>query len=156
VKRTDELSATFVDTEALQLGVAREQESLYKAYEAMLGAGVPKEVARINTPVSRYSVMRWKANLRNWLQMLKLRDHGAAQWECQQYAKAVGQIIAALWPRTYALWEEHTKYAVTLSRSEVNEMKDLLRGGKRMPRESRSHEVPPEELLSQGLLEKFK
>jgi thymidylate synthase ThyX len=135
----------------VQRFIATEQQSTYENYEKMLGVGVPKEVARINTPVSRYSVMRWKANLRNWLQMFTLRDHGAAQWECQQTVKPIVEIARALFPRTIALWEEHTKYAVTLSRSEVEEMKELLRGGKRMPREEERGE-----LLSEGFLGKFK
>ncbi len=46
--------------ELFQLAVAREQESAYEAYEAMIRAGVPKETARINTPVSRFSKMRVK------------------------------------------------------------------------------------------------
>jgi thymidylate synthase (FAD) len=141
----------LAEPEELQLSVAREQEGAYDMYESMLAAGVPKEVARINTPVSRYSVMRWKANLRNWLQMFTLRDHHAAQWECQQTVKPIVEIARALFPRTIALWEEHTKYAVTLSRSEVEEMKELLRGGKRMPREEERGE-----LLSEGFLGKFK
>jgi thymidylate synthase ThyX len=86
--------------------------------------------------------------------MLTLRDHDAAQWECRQFAQACGQIIAALWPRTYTLWEEHTKYTVTLSRSQVDEMKALFRGEKNLPRERDfGHES---ERLSEGLLEKFK
>lgn len=132
--------------------VKNEQAVIYDNYDAMVSLGVPKETARINTPVSRYSVMRWKANLRNWLQMLTLRDDSHAQWECQQFAQPCGQIIQALWPRTHALWEEHTKHAVTLSRSEVQEMKDLLRGERAMPREAGGIDFP----LSEGFLGKFK
>lgn len=145
-------SAPEYDYEAWQLAVAREQEELYETYAGLIENGAPKEIARINTPVSRYSVMRWKANLRNWLQMFTLRDHHAAQWECQQTVKPIVEIARALFPRTVALWEEHTKFAVTLSRSEVQEMKDLLRGERAMPREGNGDSAR----LSEGFLGKFK
>jgi thymidylate synthase (FAD) len=155
-KQADSASSASADylvmgVEEIVECVGLEQGAIYDFYETQLKNGVPKEIARINTPVSRYSVMRWKANLRNWLQMFTLRDHHAAQWECQQTVKPIVEIARALFPRTIALWEEHTKYAVTLSRSEVEEMKELLRGGKRMPREEERGE-----LLSEGFLGKFK
>lgn len=108
--------------------VEAEQDEIYESYELMLKYGVPKEVARINTPVSRYSKMRATTDLRNWLAFLTLRDAPSAQLEIQQYAKAVAEIVKALWPRTYALYEEHTKYAVTLSRSEARTLHAMGRG----------------------------
>lgn len=126
--------------ETMQQRVQREQQDAYTEYVRMLEAGVPKEVARINTPVSRYSSMMWKANLRNWLQMLTLRDEEHAQWETREFAKACGVIVQRLFPRTYWLWEEYTKHAVTLSRSEAASLKamlcDLRDGHPSLPAES--------------------
>ena len=96
-----------------------EQQSIYDRYEHMLAEGLAPEVARIDCPVSRYSRMRAKTDLRNWLAFLALRMAPNAQWEIRQYADAVAEIVKALWPRTYALFEEHTLHAVTLSRTEV-------------------------------------
>lgn len=110
----------------LQMELAGEQANIYETYESMLGAGVPKEVARINTPVSRYSRMRAKANLRNWLAFLHLRLAPNAQWEIRQYANAVATIVKAAWPRTWALFEEYTLGAVTLSKSEVAAVRKAL------------------------------
>lgn len=76
-------------------------------YEILLSEGMPKELARLVLPVGRYSKMRATANLRNWLAFLTLRDDPAAQWEIQQYAKAVSTIIAEKFPRTHALYVEH-------------------------------------------------
>lgn len=101
-----------------------EQQDIFNNYDGMLRAGVAKEVARINTPVSRYSKMRAKANLRNWLGFLMLRMEGGAQWEIRQYANAVGEIVKDLWPRVYALFEEYDFYATRFSRTEM----DVLRG----------------------------
>lgn len=80
-----------------------EAESLY---QDALYRGVPKELARVIVPVGRYSRMRASANLRNWLQFLTLRMDPAAQWEIRQYAEAVSQVVAGLFPRTHALFLE--------------------------------------------------
>src|SRR5216684_9180120 len=73
-------------------------------YEEWLNAGVPKELARIDLPVGRYSRMRASANLRNWLAFMTLRCDKAAQWEIRQYANIVAKRISELFPRTYELW----------------------------------------------------
>lgn len=73
-------------------------------YQDGLRRGVPKEVARLPVPVGRYSRMRASANLRNWLAFLTLRMDQKAQWEIRQYANAVGDLIASLYPRTWELY----------------------------------------------------
>jgi thymidylate synthase (FAD) len=77
-----------------------------RLYQNALAAGVPKELARVCLPVGRYSRMRASANLRNWLGFLALRMDKAAQWEIRQYANAVHQILAELFPRTLELFDE--------------------------------------------------
>jgi len=106
--------------------VEEEQNTIYKNYDEAVRDGVALELARINTPVSRYTRMRAKANLRNWLGFLSLRAHSAAQYEIRVYAEAVGTIIESLWPRTYALWCEHTRDSVRLSASELKKLRTLL------------------------------
>jgi len=69
-------------------------------YDNALTAGVPKELARICLPVARYSKMRASANLRNWLGFLALRAEPHAQWEIQQYAYAIADILREKFPRT--------------------------------------------------------
>lgn len=79
------------------------------AYQGALERGVPKELARLVLPVARYSRMRAQANLRNWLHFLGLRMAPSAQWEIRQYANAVGDIVADLFPRTWSLVQEGSK-----------------------------------------------
>lgn len=74
-------------------------------YELGIGAGIPKELARLPVPVARYSRMRASTNLRNWLAFLTLRQASAAQWEIRQYADAVNVLINENFPRTWALFE---------------------------------------------------
>lgn len=103
-----------------------DQKQVYEAYEEFIARGVAKEVARINTPVSRYSVMWAKTDLRNWLAFLQLRMAPNAQLEIRMYANAVASIIKELWPRTYALFEEYTLHSYNLSRADIRLLVDNL------------------------------
>jgi thymidylate synthase (FAD) len=98
------LARAYVDSETL--------------YQEALAAGVPMELARVHLPLARYTRHRVSANVRGWLAFLALRQDEHAQWEIRQYADAVAAIVADLWPRTFALYEEHTRHAVKLSRGE--------------------------------------
>lgn len=82
--------------EALQNGYRAAQFE----YEDALKHGVPKELARLIIPVGRYSKMRASANLRNWFGFLTLRNAPNAQWEIQEYARAVESILVERFPRT--------------------------------------------------------
>lgn len=105
----------------------KEQINIYSQYEVALKSGLAKEVSRINTPVSRYSRMRAKASLRNWLHFLNLRLRPNAQWEIRQYAEAVAKIIQTHWPRTYDLFLEYTFLASKFSRTETEILHQLVR-----------------------------
>lgn len=88
-----------------------EEEKAFNAaaerfYQKKLQAGVAKELARTHLGFSRYSRMRASANLRNWLGFLTLRMDPAAQWEIQEYARAVALRIEHAFPRTYSLFVE--------------------------------------------------
>lgn len=87
-----------------QVDLQRTYDDAQEDYESALRAGVPKELARLVLPVGRYSRMRASANLRNWLAFLTLRQAPNAQWEIQQYAHAVGQMVAEKFPRTWELF----------------------------------------------------
>ncbi|HUU89542.1 MAG TPA: FAD-dependent thymidylate synthase [Candidatus Glassbacteria bacterium] len=103
-----------------------QQEDVYGFYEQSVKNKLSKEIARLNCPVSRYSKMRAKTDLRNWLHFLGLRMHPHAQFEIREYANAVAEIVKAFWPRTFELFEEHTLHSVTLSRTEVENLKKYI------------------------------
>jgi flavin-dependent thymidylate synthase len=77
-----------------------------EVYVEALKAGCPKELARIVLPVGRYSRMRASTDLRNWIGFLRLRNAPDAQWEIRQYAIAVEAMLAELFPRTIAFFQE--------------------------------------------------
>lgn len=94
------------DAEALRNIIMTHSQDAEERYQMLLNKGVSKELARLVLPVNRYTRMRASANLRNWLAFMTLRCDPAAQWEIQQYALAVAEIIKEKFPQTYALWEE--------------------------------------------------
>jgi thymidylate synthase (FAD) len=101
--------------------MAHEQKLIYKAYQGIIDSGVAREVARINTPVSRYTRFWCKGNLRNWLHFLKLRMDAGAQLEIREYANAIGDLIAEQWPLTWNLFVNHDLHSRKLSQSEAHE-----------------------------------
>ncbi|ABU96972.1 thymidylate synthase [Thermus phage P74-26] len=101
VGELDELTnahATDAYTEAVAMA--------FQAYEALLQAGVAREMARMVLPVSVYTQFYWKQDLRNLLHFLKLRLDDHAQWEIRQYAEAILRLIEPLVPITVQAWKE--------------------------------------------------
>ncbi|TAL42348.1 MAG: FAD-dependent thymidylate synthase [Salinibacterium sp.] len=103
-----------------------EQKSAYREYEQALKDGIAPETARMVLPNTIYSVCMIQMNLRMDLHMLGLRDDSHAQGITQEYARAQAAFTQALFPRWYALYEEYTKYAVRLSRSETMLLRGIL------------------------------
>lgn len=103
-----------------------QQHEVYRFYDAWVKEGLAKEVARLNTPASRYSKMWATTDVWNWLHFLNLRMRPNAQWEIRQYANALAELIKGLFPRTWDLFEEYDLYAVHLSRSEILALRDFL------------------------------
>lgn len=120
----DELSPSVVDD--FRKSIEEEQQEIYGEYEGHLKHGVARELARLNTPVSRYSRMVASANLLNWFRFLGLRMPENAQFEIRQYANVVGYFIKQLWPRSWDLFEEYTLFSKRLSRSEISEARGIL------------------------------
>lgn len=94
------------DAEILRSIIMTHSHDAEKRYQMLLNEGVSKELARLVLPVNRYTRMRASANLRNWLAFLTLRCTSRTQWEMQQYANAVSEIIKEKFPRTYEAWKE--------------------------------------------------
>ena len=103
VKGSEALSKA--SAELFRTALAQSYEYAELGYQKALSDGVPKELARLVLPVGRYSKMRATANMRNWLAFLTLRSAPNAQWEIQQYANAVGDLLRDQFPRTMQLFE---------------------------------------------------
>ena len=75
-------------------------------YERMVEAGMAKEQARIVLPLSQYTLVYWTASFQSIMNFIELRDEPTAQWEIQQYAKVLKEIMFDVYPETTKLWGE--------------------------------------------------
>ena len=120
----DELSA--VGASVYRQSLVKMYEQQEALYQEALKMGVPKELARCHLPVGRYSRMRAKTDLRNWLAFLELRQADTAQWEIRQFADGVAGIVQEIWPRTFALYEEHARHGVRIGQTEAMVLRETL------------------------------
>ena len=78
------------------------------AYEGMLDAGVCPEQARMVLPQSMYTTTVTTGSLLGWFHMFKLRTEGHTQKETQEYAQAIGKVMAKLFPISWGALCEHS------------------------------------------------
>lgn len=67
-------------------------------YEELLKRGVAPEQARSVLPQGTYTEWWWTGSLSAFARVFGQRSDPHAQWECQQYAKAISTIIQPLFP----------------------------------------------------------
>lgn len=100
----------------------------YRDYEEMLEAGLARELARINLPLSLYTEWYWQIDLHNLFHFIQLRADSHAQYEIRVFALALAQCAQAVAPLAYDAFEEHRMHAVKFSRSECKALAAMLRG----------------------------
>lgn len=88
--------------------------------------GLARELARISLPLSTYTEVYWKQDMHNLLHLIKLRRDSHAQREIRDYAEAVYTLIKPHFPHLVEAWEDYVWGAETLSRMEVELVRDLL------------------------------
>ena len=107
------------------------QDHARRVYEERLQAGIAREQARKDLPLSTYTEAYWKIDLHNLLHFLALRMDPHAQLEIRRYAEAIGrEIVAPLFPLA---WEAFLDYRVEalrltrLDRAVIERLVDLFR-----------------------------
>ena len=98
----EDVGRSLTDAEAELQATARQ------VYEARLTAGVAREQARKDLPLSTYTEAYWKIDLHNLLHFLSLRMDAHAQLEIRRYAEVIGHEIVARW--CPAAWEAFLDY----------------------------------------------
>lgn len=98
----------------------KEQRLLYQNYESYLAAGVAREIARTNLPLSLYTEWYWKIDLHNLLHFLHLRLDAHAQKEIRVFAEAMAHFVKQNNPIAWGAFEEHGLHASHLSCKERN------------------------------------
>ena len=77
-----------------------------KLFEELIESGVCREQARGVLPQNMYTEYYASANLNNILKFIDLRTHEGAQWEIQEMAKGMLEIITKLYPETVGAYRE--------------------------------------------------
>ena len=67
-------------------------------YKALIALGVCREQARCLLPLGLYSEVYWTVSLQAAAHFIRLRTDSHAQWEIQQYAQAVRQVVETIFP----------------------------------------------------------
>jgi thymidylate synthase (FAD) len=80
-------------------------KACYALYERMLDAGVAREMARMVLPLNIYTEFYCTWDLKNLLHFFSLRDDPHAQWEHQQYGKAMKMFAQHHFPWTMEAYD---------------------------------------------------
>jgi len=102
------------------------QSASFTEYEEYLDAGLARELARINLPLSIYTEWYWKIDLHNLFHFLRLRLDSHAQYEFQIYGQAISEIIKQIVPLAYEAFEDYVLNAIVFSGIEKSIIAEFL------------------------------
>ncbi len=104
----------------LSAGELELQKTSREVYEQRLAAGVVREQARKDLPLSTYTEAYWKIDLHNLLHFLHVRMDHHALHELRRYAELIGQEIVSKWvPFAWEAFLDYRRNALLLSRAET-------------------------------------
>jgi len=112
------------------------QDQARRVYEERLEAGIAREQARKDLPLSTYTEAYWKIDLHNLLHFLALRMDAHAQLEIRRYAETIGQeIVKPLFPLVWEAFLDYRVEAMRLTKLDRGVIGRLVAqsGGKGMP-----------------------
>ena len=111
--------------------LTKKKEELHRQsrelYLERLKAGVAREQARQDLPLSTYTEAYWKIDLHNLLHFLELRMDLHAQEEIRKYAEVIGKEIVARWcPNVWEAFVDYRLEARRFSRMEWLILKEIV------------------------------
>ena len=77
-----------------------------RVYDTMVKSGMAKEQARVVLPLSQYTEVYWTASFQAIMNFIELRDETTAQWEIQQYAICLKEMMYDIYPETVKIWSD--------------------------------------------------
>ena len=89
--------------------------------------GLARELSRMVLPVNLYTEFYWKQDLKNLLHLIKLRIDPHAQWEIQQYAQAMYDLIYPLFPETIKAFDDYKRNTTSITSYEKELLKEVLK-----------------------------
>jgi len=119
----------FEEKRGVQHAFQRSFFNAYKEYTSLLGKdddGLARELARSVLPVGGYTELYWKANLKNFLHMARLRMDPHAQWEIREFAGAMYNLVKPLFPEACQAFEDYAVNTVKFSAGEFDLLKNLI------------------------------
>jgi thymidylate synthase (FAD) len=98
-----------------------------EVYDERLEAGVAREQARKDLPLSTYPEAYWKTDLHNLLHFLSLRMDQHAQFEIRSYANIIGDEIVSKWcPIAWEAFLDYRLYGGAFSKLELAILKEIV------------------------------
>jgi thymidylate synthase (FAD) len=117
---SDEDAATVLDL------LRTDAEKTFANYQTLLkDFDLARELARLNLPLSTYTKIYWKMDLRNLLGFLILRMDSHAQWETRQFANVIGGIVKLGFPNVWEAHEDYHTNAITFTAPELRYLTEL-------------------------------
>lgn len=95
-------------------------------YQERLEAGIAKEQARKDLPLSTYTRAYWKCDLHNIFNFLRLRMDSHAQFEIRQFANCMFEIVKQICPIACEAFEDYVLNAKKFSRMELETLKAYI------------------------------
>lgn len=95
-------------------------------YRYRLAAGVAKEQARKDLPLSTYTRAYWKCDLHNIFNFLRLRMDSHAQYEIRMYANAMYEIVKQIVPVACEAFEDYVLNACKFSAIEMQILRQMV------------------------------
>ena len=108
--------------------LAEGQKSSYENYSELLDAGLAREIARINLPLSLYTEFYWEMDLHNLFHFLKLRLDSHAQYEIRVYAEVMLEMCKKVAPMATESFINHQNNGVNFSGEEMDALRAILDG----------------------------
>jgi len=103
------------------------QSEIRRVYQERLDAGVAREQARKDLPLSTYTEAYWKVDLHNLLHFLALRMDPHAQLEIRDYATAIGEgIVKPLFPVVWEAFQDYRMNGLFLTRLDRGVIQRLM------------------------------
>ena len=125
------LDTPLAESEAAQVTslLVLGQKQAYEDYQSLVEAGLAREIARINLPLSLYTEWYWQIDLHNLFRFLMLRLDSHAQKEIRLYAQVILEITRKVAPAATASFERNILSAVCFTGAEMSELRRRLSGG---------------------------
>jgi thymidylate synthase (FAD) len=115
----------YIDVEG-QEAIKEQCQNAFVLYSDLIESGCARELARSHLPQSTFTEFYWKIDLHNLLHFLRLRIDHHAQFEIQEYARYILQIVKEKAPWTIEAFEDFRLGAITLTATEIHAIKTGL------------------------------